>query len=107
MDTLGNDCPPCSFVKSWPAELKRERTITEDEPRSFRPKDVTTDYQADAVHFLIMRNDSRVTIHYIANTAMIGFGSVQFIEVDKFIHLKKPLGPLLMNFGNINSVSMI
>lgn len=61
---LGDECPSFSAVKNWTAELKRRRTITENEPRSGRAKDVTTDLQVDAVHCMVI-NDIRVTIQHI------------------------------------------
>lgn len=46
-NNFGDDCLPYSSVKKQTSELKHMRTVTEDESRSGRPKDVTTDLQVD------------------------------------------------------------
>ena len=51
-----------------------EEAITENELRSGRPKDATTNLQVDLVHCLVI-NDRGVTIQHIANTVEVSFGS--------------------------------
>lgn len=41
-------------VKKWNLELKRGRTINEDEPRSSRLKDTTTDLRIDVLHSMVI-----------------------------------------------------
>ena len=41
-------------MKKWAAELKRRRESIEDDERSGRPKDATTDENVEIVHNLVM-----------------------------------------------------
>ena len=54
MKTLGNEFPFYSILKKWTAEFKRGRESIEDDARSGRPKDATTDENEEIVHNLVM-----------------------------------------------------
>ena len=54
MKTLGNESPSYSAVKKLAAEFKWGRESIDDDPRSGRPKDATTDENIEIVHNLIM-----------------------------------------------------
>ena len=81
MKTHGNESPSYSTVKKWAAEFKRGRERTEDDARSRRPKDATTDENVENVHNLVMC-DRRRDLRSIASEAGISFGAVQTILTD-------------------------
>ena len=54
MKTLENESPSYSKVKKWAAECKRGGESIEDDARSGRPKDATTDENVEIVHNLVM-----------------------------------------------------
>ena len=54
METLGKESPSYSTVQKWTAEFKRARESVEDDGRSGRPKDATTDENVKVVHILVM-----------------------------------------------------
>ena len=81
MKTLGNESPSYSMVRKWVAEFKRGRESIVDDPRSGRPKDVTTDEKVEIVHILFMCNRMR-DLRSIASEVGISFGTVQTILTD-------------------------
>ena len=81
MKTLGNESPSYSTVKKWAAEFKRGRESIEDDERSGRPKDATTDENVEIVHNLVMC-DRRGELQSIASEVGISFGAVQTILTD-------------------------
>ena len=78
METLGKDSPSYSTVKKWAAEFKRGRESIEDDGRSGRPKDATTDKNVKFVNTLLMF-EWRRDLRSIASEVHIGFGTVQSI----------------------------
>ena len=54
MKTIGNESPSYSTVKQWAAEFKRGRQGIEDDAKSLRSKDATTDENVEIVHNLVM-----------------------------------------------------
>ena len=70
-------------MKKWAAEFKRgrERESIEDDARSGRPKDATTDENVEIVHNLVMC-DRRRDLRSIASEVGISFGAVQTILTD-------------------------
>ena len=54
MKTLRNEPPSYSTVKKWAVEFKRGKESIEDDARSGRPKDATTDGNVEIVHNLVM-----------------------------------------------------
>ena len=89
MKTLRNESLSYITVKKWAAEFKRvcvcvcvcvcvrerERESIEDDVRSGRPKDDTTDENVEIVHNLIMC-DRRRDLRSIASEVGISFGAV-------------------------------
>ena len=59
MKTLGNESPSYSTVKNWAAEFKLGRESIEDDARSGRPKDATTDENVEIVHNLVICDRGR------------------------------------------------
>ena len=54
METPGKESPSYSTVKKWTAEFKRVRESVEDDGRSGRSKDATSDENVKAVHTPVM-----------------------------------------------------
>ena len=81
MRPLGNEYLSYSTVKKWAAEFKRRRESIEDDARSDRPKDATTDENVEIVHNLVMC-DRRRDLRSIASAVGIRFGAVQTILTD-------------------------
>ena len=81
MKTLGNESLSYSTVKKWAAEFKRGRESIEDDARSGRPKDATTDENVETVHNLVMC-DRRRDLRCIASEVGISFWAVQTILTD-------------------------
>ena len=65
-------------MAKWAAKCKRGRKSIEDDARSGRPKDATTDENVEIVHNLVMC-DSRRDLRSIASEVGISFGAVQTI----------------------------
>ena len=78
METLGKESPSYSKVKKWATEFKWGRESVEDDGRSGRPKDATTDENVKVVHTLVMC-DRRRDLRSIASEVGICFGGVQSI----------------------------
>lgn len=76
--TMANDCPSYSTVKSWVAEFRRGRKSTEDEERCGRPKTVVTPETVDRVHDMIIA-DRRIGLSRIAETLGISVERVHYI----------------------------
>ena len=53
METLGKESPFNSTVKKWAAEVKRGRESIEDDGRSGRLSDATTDENVKVMHTLV------------------------------------------------------
>ena len=70
-----------STVKKWAAGLKRRRESVDDDERSGRPKDATTDGNVKGVHTPAMC-DRRRDLRSIASKVGISFGAVQSILTD-------------------------
>ena len=81
MKTLGNESLSFSTVEKWDAKFKRGRESIEDDARSGRPKDATTDENAEIVRNLVMC-DRRRDLRSIASEVCISFGEVQTILTD-------------------------
>ena len=83
MKTFGNESPSYSTVKKWAAEFKRGSESVEDDARSGRPIDATTDENVEIVHNLVMC-DRRRDLRSIASEVSIRFGAVKTILTDIF-----------------------
>ena len=59
METLGEEYTSDSTLKKWIAEFRWGRKSTEDNERSGRPKDATTDENVEIVHSLVMCDRKR------------------------------------------------
>ena len=59
MKTLENESPSYSTVKKWDAEFKRGRESIENDAKSGRPKDATTDENVEIVHNPVMCDRGR------------------------------------------------
>ena len=68
-------------MKKWSAEFKRGRESIEDDARSGRPKDATTDENVEIVHNLVLC-DRRQDLRSIVSEVGISFGAVQTILKD-------------------------
>ena len=68
-------------MKKWAAEFKRGRESIEDDERSGRPKDATTDENVEIVYNLVMC-DRRRDLRSKASEEGISFGAVQAIITD-------------------------
>ena len=78
METLGKESPSYSTVKKWLLNLGGS---IEDDERSGRPKEATTDENVEIVHSLVMC-DRRRNLRDIASEVGISFGAVQSILTD-------------------------
>ncbi|GBP52677.1 hypothetical protein EVAR_43878_1 [Eumeta japonica] len=63
-DTSGENAPPCSAVAPWCAKFERDRTTTEDDPRSRRPTRVATEGR----HFTRMFGDEKRSARRVPGT---------------------------------------
>ena len=81
MKTLENESPSYSTVKKWDAEFKRGKESIENDAKSGRPKDATTDENVEIVHNLVVC-DRRRDLRSIASEGGIRFGAVQTILTD-------------------------
>lgn len=78
VDTLGEGAPSYATVCRWVNEFKRGRTTVENDPRSGRPKTVTTPEIVDKVHDIVL-NDRRLKLTEIAEIVKISKERVHFI----------------------------
>ena len=74
----GDTAPSYTTVKKWSAEFRRGRQSLEDDPRSGRPAEVTTDEMCSAVEAYVMEN-RRVKVAEIAHSMGISAGTVETI----------------------------
>ena len=81
MVNLGTESPSYSIVKKWALELKLGRESVEDDGRSGRPKDATTDENVKIVHTLVMCGRRR-DLRSISSDVHISFGEVHSILTD-------------------------
>ena len=81
-NTLGNNAPSYRKVKEWCASFKHGRTSTEDDHRSGRPCEVTSQEIVDSVLDTVMQ-DRRTTIRQIAQTCGISKSTVERILHEK------------------------
>jgi len=81
VDVYGSSAPSKTTVFFWSNEFKRGRQSLEDDPRSGRPVEVTTDEMAARVNTLLLE-DRRVTHLEIADSLGISVGSVNTILHD-------------------------
>jgi histone-lysine N-methyltransferase SETMAR len=70
--TMRDDCPSYSTVKSWVAKFKRGDFGIEDDARPVRPREVTTPENVVAVHELILQN-RRISIGTIEKELNISY----------------------------------
>ena len=78
METPGEESPSYSTVKIWAAEITQGRESVENDGRSLRPKDDTTDENVKAMHTLVMCDRKR-DLRSIPSEVDISFGAVQSI----------------------------
>ena len=78
METLGKESASYSTVKKWATEFKRGGERVEDDGRSVRPKDATTDENVKVMHTLVMC-ERRRELRSIDSEVGIRFGAVQSI----------------------------
>ena len=81
VEIFGKETPSYSTVKKWVAEFRRWRESIEDDERSGRPKEATTDGNVEIVHSLVMC-DRRRNLRDIASEVDISFGALQSILTD-------------------------
>ena len=72
------ESPSYSTVKKWAAEFKRRGESVDDDGRSGRLKDATTDENVKVVHTLVM-SDRMQDLRSIASHMGIRFGTEQSI----------------------------
>ena len=58
METLGKESP-YNKLKNWAAEFKRGRESVENDGRSDRPEDTTTDKNIEVAHTLVIHDRRR------------------------------------------------
>lgn len=83
----GESAPSFKTVCFWVNEFKRGRRSTEDESRSGRPKEATTDEMITKVHDLVL-NDRRLKVRVIADTIGISKERVGHI-LHEHLHMRK------------------
>lgn len=81
VNVLGDAAPSKTMVCKWALEFKRGRTSLEDDPRSGRPKSVTTEEMIDTIHDMVM-NDRKLTLSEISETMNISTERVLHILKD-------------------------
>ncbi|XP_036336279.1 histone-lysine N-methyltransferase SETMAR-like [Rhagoletis pomonella] len=75
---LGEHAPSNATVYNWVNEFKRGRISTKDEPRSGRPKEVTTPETVEKV-YKIVTQDRRIKLREIADIVNISYERVHNI----------------------------
>lgn len=74
----GDTAPSYATVKKWSAEFRRGRQSLEDDPRSGRPVEVTTDEMCSTVEAYVMEN-RRVKVAEVAHFLGVSTGTVETI----------------------------
>ena len=75
INVYGSSAPSYAQVKFWVGEFKRSRTSLEDETRSGRTSDATSEEMCNKVRDLVY-SDRRIKVEEIANALHISHGSV-------------------------------
>jgi len=79
MTVVYGECAPSyATVKRWAAEFHQGRSSLEDKPRLGRPSEAVCEENCRAVESTVLQN-SRVTVHLIADAVGISTGSVETI----------------------------
>src|ERR1700759_5864705 len=77
-DVLEDDAPSQATVYRWVAELKRGIQSTEDEHRSGRPAEASTEENVESVQDMVLK-DRRLTIRRVARCLKLSTGTTHHI----------------------------
>jgi transposase len=78
IQVYGDSSLSFSTIKKWAAEIKRDRTSLEDDPREGRPKSALTPKIIEQVHDIVL-DDRRMKLREIAETIGISKERVGYI----------------------------